>query len=67
LDTPISALVEVVSTIRSHSIEFLWDALKFGWNNGLPLCIHMSYVLQFVMENEKLNIIIIQLWMMWVS
>ena len=59
IDDPITSLAVVARQISRDPLEVLWDDTFFEINTDLPLYIYMSDLLEFVVENQELNINII--------
>jgi len=63
-DNLITSLVEIALVKGTNPVEVLWDYTIFGRNSDIPLYIYMIDVLEIVVGNQKLNITIIQFFMM---
>jgi len=60
----VAALVEVATALDTTVLEVPWDANVFGRHSEVPLYDHMSDLLDLASGDKKINITIMQLWMM---
>jgi len=64
IDDPLTALVEVATTLDTTIVEVPWDVNIFGRHSDVQLHFHMSDLLDLASENQEINIIVLQLWIM---
>jgi len=64
IDDSLAALVDLATTFDTTVVEVPWVANAFGRHNDVPLYFHMSDFLELTSENQEINIIVMQLWMM---
>jgi len=60
----VTTLVEVATTLDTTVLEVPCDVNVFGRHINLPLYVHMSDLLDLAVEDQKINITVMQLWMM---
>jgi len=63
-DDLVAALVTVATTLDTTVVEVPWDANVFGRHSDVPLYFYMSDLLDLASRNQKINITVLQLWMM---
>ncbi|KOM40787.1 hypothetical protein LR48_Vigan04g098500 [Vigna angularis] len=64
-DDPLGALYELVKIISDAPMNVHWDSTTFGREAHIPLYLHHQDVRELASGREEINIILIQLWMMY--
>jgi len=60
----VATLVEVATTLDATIVEVPWNANVCGRHSDVPLYFHMSNLLDLASGNLKINITVLQVWMM---